>query len=156
LTAAIFGLIGVVVGAIVTGAVDLFMEWRRKKAGVFLSKRLVGEELQTIWIHLDGLLASGATPRTDSAERRSRFMPTNAWEAHKGTLALKGVLNDDEWVWLSSVLHAVASLQLMIVELPPGAPLPAGSAEKITEQIEMVAQLYESLTGRELDMERSG
>ena len=71
MTAAIFGLIGVIVGVVVAGAVDLYMARRHEKAAVFKAKRLVGEELQTIWMHLDNAIEAGTTPQPLSDERRA-------------------------------------------------------------------------------------
>jgi hypothetical protein len=155
-TTAIFGLVGVVVGAVVTGVVDLFVARQGRRASVFLARRLVGEELQTIWMHLDGLIASGHTPRTESDERIARYMPTVAWEAHKETLAVKGALTDDEWIYVSSILHAVASLRLVILEQPPASTISADLRSKAEEQRGLVADVYETLTGADLDMEPSG
>jgi hypothetical protein len=56
---------------------------------VFKAKRLVSEELATIWIHLDGLVDRG-TALLPGEERRLLFMPTRAWDTHKGTVAEKG------------------------------------------------------------------
>jgi hypothetical protein len=156
MTIAIFGLVGVIVGAIVTGTVDLFIAWRRKKATVFLAKRLVSDELVTIWVHVDGLIASRRTPQRESPEARVRFMPTSAWETHKETLAQKGVLTDDAWIGLSAALHSVETLRLFLLEEPPNSPLSPDIRQKAVEQREVVAANYESLTGRDIDMEPSG
>jgi hypothetical protein len=69
-----------VVGAFVTGGVDLYMEHRREQAAIFKARRLVGEELQTIWIHLDNLIHNRTTP-LGGEDRRARFMSTAAWES---------------------------------------------------------------------------
>jgi hypothetical protein len=72
-TTAIFGLIGVVVGAVVTGVVDLYMEHRRAQAAIFKSsqrlealaeqKALVGDAYKS--------LTGEAIPLEPGAGRRS-------------------------------------------------------------------------------------
>jgi hypothetical protein len=133
-TTAIFGLVGVIVGAVVTGVVDLYMEHRRKVAAVFLAKRLVSDDLVTIWVHVDGLILSGRTPDRASPEARARFMPTAAWETHKETLGQKEVLTDDDWTSLSSVFHSVESLRVFVLEEPPNTPLSPDIRERVVEQ----------------------
>jgi hypothetical protein len=49
-TAAIFGLIGVVVGALVTSGVDLLLDKRRDGQLGRQASRLIGDELHTVWI----------------------------------------------------------------------------------------------------------
>jgi hypothetical protein len=154
-TSAIFGLVGVIVGAVVTGAVDVFMEYRRKQGAVFKAKRLVGEELQTIWMHLDGLIDRGTTPMPLSDERRAAFMPTRAWDTFKETLAQKGVISNDDWVQLSTALHAVTSLRVMILDEPPRTPLPPELREHVYNERAIVAGLCASITGSSIPVEPS-
>jgi hypothetical protein len=45
---AIFGLVGVVVGALVTGGVQLILDWRREQRDLRRTKRLVGAELREV------------------------------------------------------------------------------------------------------------
>jgi hypothetical protein len=44
-TAAIFGLVGVVVGALATGGTQLYLEWRRERLAFKRAKRLIAAEL---------------------------------------------------------------------------------------------------------------
>ena len=47
--AAVFGLLGVLVGGLITGAVDLWLERHRQADSTALAKRLVADELHTCW-----------------------------------------------------------------------------------------------------------
>jgi hypothetical protein len=51
-TAAIFGIVGVIVGGLLTGVVDLYVEHRKNKAAIFKAKRLICDELAAIWTHM--------------------------------------------------------------------------------------------------------
>jgi hypothetical protein len=44
MTAGFFALAGVIIGGLLTGAVDLYIEHRRSEAAIFKAKRLVGDE----------------------------------------------------------------------------------------------------------------
>jgi hypothetical protein len=120
---------------------------------VFLAKRLVAEELQSIAMHLDLLLANGVTPPTESAERRAKFMPTATWETHKEVLAGKGVLSDDDWQATAALFHSVAGLRMVIVEEPAGTHLSADVMRGVQEQRAFVASVYETFEGRPLSWE---
>jgi hypothetical protein len=152
-TAAIFGLIGVVVGVVVTGAVDLYMEHRREQAAIFKAKRLVGEELQTIAMHLELLTENGVTPPIERGERRVQFLPTSTWEANKETVATKGVLGDDDWVATAALFHTVAGLRMVILDEPPGTQLNSTIRERISEQRALVGSIYQTFSGRRLSWE---
>jgi hypothetical protein len=131
------------------------MEWRRKRSVVFLAKRLVAEELQTIATHLELLITDGVTPPIESAERRMRFMPTSMWEANKQTLAAKNVMSDDDWLGTAALLHAVDSFRMVILEEPPGTQLSPQLQGRVREQRGLVGDTYETLRGRRLPWEES-
>jgi hypothetical protein len=150
-TTGIFTLVGVIVGGLLTGAVDLYIERRKRQALIFMAKRLVGDDLSTIVIHLDGLIERGTAPLSDE-QRRAKFMPTSAWETHRETLAQKGAVSDDDWQELSSILHAVGSLRFMILELPPASPVPAHLMSGVREQRQLVADLHLAITDGPVDI----
>jgi hypothetical protein len=90
--AAIFGIVGTVVGATVTGGVDYLLERRREQALIRQAKMLVADELHTAWIQLPLMAEEKRTPRAMNEEMAARFLPTDLWHRFKATLALKGVL----------------------------------------------------------------
>lgn len=101
MTAAVFGLIGVIVGACINGGVAFWARSKALRAERRVSARLVYEEL-------DGL----ETTLSVSADARILLedlpLPTPEWLAHKTTLAAG--LNQTEWVCLSG---AYASITLV-------------------------------------------
>ena len=92
--AAIFGLIGVIVGGLVTGGTQLWLEQRREKQAVSRARRLVsGELLNAI------LLLGSAANREDKTwtyfGNAAAVLPTTAWQEHRAHLA--GVLSVELW-----------------------------------------------------------
>jgi hypothetical protein len=144
----------VIIGGLLTGAVDLYIEHRKSEAAIFKAKRLVGDELSTIWLHLDGLIDHGTAPLSDE-QHRTKFMPTTAWDTYKETLAQKGATSEAEWTGLSSVLHAVNTLRFMVFEHEPKTQLPAPLLQQIREQRWLVAENYEGITGSPIPWEPS-
>ena len=61
-TAAIFGLLGVVVGGLVTGGVDFMLEQRRERAEQKQAQRLVGDEIESIVAGLDYIVERARLP----------------------------------------------------------------------------------------------
>jgi hypothetical protein len=118
MTAAIFGLVGVIVGAIVTGGVDLYMERRREDALTRRAKLLVGEQLHTAWVQLGLLVETGHTPNLINDEARARFLATDAWHTYKVELTRNGVLSADDWTALSTTMHNIETFRLVFLEQP--------------------------------------
>ena len=79
MTAAIFGFLGVLVGAMTAGGFDLYFEHRRDQADLRQAKRLVADEIHTQWLHHDLLLEVGRLPEHDL----DKLMPTAAWRRTK-------------------------------------------------------------------------
>src|SRR5687768_9409152 len=119
LITAIFGLVGVVIGGVITGAVELWLEKRREGAAVHTARLLVADELQTSWMHLDAMVEAGDAPDPLSDERRARFLPTTMWHAHKVTLAAKGALQTPSWTTLAVGQHSIESVRIVVLELTP-------------------------------------
>jgi hypothetical protein len=122
---AIFGLVGVVVGGLLTGGVELALERYRRSAQIKVAKRLVLDELHNIWTHLDLLDKGGLTPQAMPAEEQARFLPTTDWMTYREPLASGDALSDDEWIALSNLMRSAASLRTVLFALPPLSPLPA-------------------------------
>lgn len=80
---AIFGLVGVVVGAVVTGGVDLVLEKLRERTERRRMRRLIAGELQTLWVQLDVAVAEGVTPRVPISD----YLPDDVWLSSRPLLA---------------------------------------------------------------------
>jgi hypothetical protein len=145
--AAIFGLIGVVVGGLITGGVDLFLEHRRESRAVATARRLVIDELHNVWSHLDMLKTVGTTPQRLSEETSARFLPTGDWDRYREVLASPSAgMSDDAWIGLSNLITSAKALRLFVLEQPPLASLPAQIDVAGLEQLS--AEIYEQFSGR--------
>ena len=97
MTAAIFGLLGVVVGGLVTGGVDYVMARRREKAELRQSTRLVADELHSLWLVVDLILERGQSPPERlPGEDAELLFSTGSWDAHKAVLAR--ALRQEQWI----------------------------------------------------------
>jgi hypothetical protein len=110
-----------------------------------VAKRLVADELHTVWTHVVMLRDNGRAPQRLDPESQARFLPTSAWLTYRETLAHPSVLSDAEWVAISSLFQAATSLRAVVLRLEPLSELPAqldpaGFAE-------VVADGYRQLTG---------
>ena len=98
---AIFGLVGVIIGAVVASVGDLALERRRERKAVRRAARLVGFELVEIYAVL-GAAAIGRDPfPADKKERLS----TNAWQDFRDTLA--GGLAAEAWTRLATAYRVI-------------------------------------------------
>ena len=78
-TAAIFGLVGVTVGALLTGAFDLFFERRRARAAVRQATLLATSELEDAMGLLSEAAKRGRAPAI--------LLATNIWGTYRAVLA---------------------------------------------------------------------
>jgi hypothetical protein len=151
LTEAIFGLVGVVVGALVTGGVDFFLEWRRTDAEKKRVRRLVAGELQFLWVQLGITLETGTTPRVPLSTFEGRFLPDDLWLANRATLA--SALDDEQYGDLAGRYAAIDLFRRAQDELGPGAPLGTNLMTQAKDLQEHVEDAYEGLTGMTLGEE---
>ena len=100
MTAAIFGLLGVIVGAVVNGAVSYVLGRQRERAEGRAAARLVGFELRD---HASTLRA--VLDRRSWEALGPRPPDTSEWDAHRAVLAR--VFDDDEW---STIAQAYSSI----------------------------------------------
>ena len=146
MTAAIFGLLGVVVGALVTGGVDYFMARRREKGELRQSSRLVADELHSLWLVVDLILERGQLlPERLPGEDAELLFATSSWHAHKAVLAR--ALPQKEWSALATIYATVESMRVVILRTPD-LPLDAEGTLALTELRDRAARLYTQLTGR--------
>lgn len=144
---AVFGLIGVLVGALVAGGVDLFLERRREKRLIRRATRLVADELHTVWVSLSMLVQAGVAPPIKEPEPEL-FLPTSAWAAHREILVDE--IPNDSWDEIAFLLgNNITALRLHVLrEMEPGQPFSSRFSEMLRKNAEQIAIVYTFLTGR--------
>jgi hypothetical protein len=127
-TGAIFGLVGVVVGGLLTGAVQVFQEWRSQRTLSRTAARLLSAELSVQqWILEDRAADQSAEPVSDD-------MPAvSDWPQHRAVMAR--ALDDKAWI---KVAGAYANLVLWHSQSPRSRATPA---EKRTEMQTLAGEL---------------
>lgn len=98
MTEAIIGLVGVVVGAGIAGAVSFGLERRRDDQRVRAAARLLEQELEPFKYGLYALRASVGPPDETAFLKHAgqlRDLTLDLWTTHRETLA--GTLEVDEW-----------------------------------------------------------
>lgn len=143
MTAAIFGLLGVLIGAMTAGGFELFFERRRDRADLRQAKRLVAGEIHTQWLHHDLLLHEGRLPRHDL----DKLMPTAAWEENSAVLARH--LTDELWGFLSMGEHATQRTGEVLMREAPETPIAPEWTAKLQNGRDLLASAYRELTGNE-------
>jgi hypothetical protein len=99
MTGAIFGLVGVIVGGLLTGAVASFRDWRSQRALSRAAARLLSAELSVQQAIIEQRAAAADEPVSDD-------MPTVAdWPEQRVVMAK--VLDDETWI---TVAGAYANL----------------------------------------------
>jgi hypothetical protein len=107
-TEAIFGLVGVVVGAGISGVVSFVLERRRERQRARASARLLEQELEPFVFQLYALRASVRQPDPSAFETHARHLAAftlELWTGHRETLAAS--LGIGEWY---SVMYAYLGL----------------------------------------------
>lgn len=105
MTEAIFGLIGVVIGAFLSGAVALAVEARRERRDCIVASRLVSDEISTLSVEVGFWIKEKAVsddiwplPRSSWDEHRAalaRTLPAPDWEMVSATYTWVDLLNGD-------------------------------------------------------------
>jgi hypothetical protein len=142
---AIFGLIGVLVGALVTSGWELVMDRRHERKAQKRALRLVTYEIQLLVIHLETVVDHGTAPSNTSPGFRERFMPTEMWEAHRETLA--DAVSDEVWLSLPVMFQNIELFRRRLLEMEPGEELPDEEIQAIADQGTRMANMYLRLTG---------
>jgi hypothetical protein len=82
MTGAIFGLIGVVVGGLISGGLSLILEWRKERVAARVAARLIREDLLPVSLGIEDVFGGRAWLR--DPDRRSR---EQSWVEHRSRLA---------------------------------------------------------------------
>ena len=82
MTEAIFGLLGVVVGGLISGGLSLILEWRKERVAARVAARLVREDLLPVSLGIEDVF--GGRAWIQDPDRRSR---EQSWVEHRARLA---------------------------------------------------------------------
>jgi hypothetical protein len=148
---AIFGLVGVVVGALVTGGVDFLLEHRRENAESSRVKRLVAGELQTIWAQLNVTLETRETPRVALSDFEGRFLPDELWLTSRGQLA--SAADNQQYIELAGLYAGLDLFRRTLADLGPSQTLNPDLIQQARDLCEHVETAYHWLTSMTLQDE---
>jgi hypothetical protein len=81
-TEAIFGLIGVVVGGLISGGLSLILEWRKERVAARVAARLVREDLLPVSLMIEDVFGGRAWLQRSDRQSRER-----SWVEHRSRLA---------------------------------------------------------------------
>jgi hypothetical protein len=144
-TAAIFGLLGVAIGALLSGAVSYAIESRRERKDAIVGARIVSQEIQMFQADVESWIRNRAIPeeldlRTDAWEEHklalARFLPPPDWEMVGATYTWIHLLTTDPWPpgaipeakldffegIQSEVIGGVKSLEPLVEQMRPKVP----------------------------------
>ena len=82
MTEAIFGLVGVVVGGLISGGLSLMLEGRKERVAARVAARLVREDLLPVSLRIEDVFGGRAWPQHPDSKRRER-----SWVEHRSRLA---------------------------------------------------------------------
>ena len=82
MTEAIFGLLGVVVGGLISGGLTLILEWRKERVAARVAARLVREDLLPVSLGIEDVF--GGRAWLQDPDLRSR---EQSWVEHRSRLA---------------------------------------------------------------------
>lgn len=139
---AIFGLIGVVLGGLITGGTQMFLEWRREQRAVRRAKRLVKGELLQASMILRYFANSKIWPSSLDA---TTALPTSAWQEHRAHLA--DVFDEDLWNQLVTTYSQLEIDRALAKDLLADTPLSDAIIESMKHTAIKLERLYRELGG---------
>jgi hypothetical protein len=145
---AVFGLIGVVVGGLLTGGTQLWLERRRERYAVSRAKRLVSGEL------LSAILIMRTIYNTPSKtwpyfQDPDTALQTSAWQEHRTHLAT--VLTEEVWerlVMAYTVLEIDRGRLHLANDTGPDVPLTDEVVEGFERSVSELVALRRELDGK--------
>jgi hypothetical protein len=105
-TAAIFGLVGVVLGGLLSGGVTYVMERRREQRETRAAARLLAEELRRAISFIHGVLRP---VESDWQSRAFAELDLEVWKQNRALLA--SALAEETWTDVASAFEIVDSLK---------------------------------------------
>ena len=123
--AAVFGLFGVIVGALTASASTWFFTRRREKREGQVATRLVREDVILSGSTLENVLRSGWWPEL--------ALPLEYWREHRSMLA--GYLSASDWEQVAIAMGSVERTEVMFASISGGKPIASGDIPDDGRQI---------------------
>jgi hypothetical protein len=135
---------GALIGGLIPAWTTDHIEHRRDKADVRQARRLVLEELRSVWNHADGLVRTSRFPIA-LLPPSPRFLPDEQWQANRAILARH--LPDNEWDALSPFMDSIPATRAIVEGAPPSAAIPDELRDGFLRTRELAAEVYSFLSG---------
>jgi hypothetical protein len=146
-------LLGVAVGALISGGTQVLLDWRKDKsearkeaaetrAEIRVVARLVADEVDTLGFQMKELAERGRSFKTPFSQR-PHYLPVDEWR--KGKAVLAGVVADDVWSDLTSLYYSADSLRARFSSEPPDTPLEQHRIEMLQNCVECAQGLQKGL-----------
>jgi hypothetical protein len=143
LIAALAALGGVLIGGLITAVTTAYFEKRRDRADVRQARRLVLEELRSVWNQAGALVETRHYPGTIPPS--PQFLPSGQWEANRDALARH--LDDDAWDALSPFMDSIPATRAIVIAAPRAAQIPAPMLARFESMQELASDLYSFVSG---------
>lgn len=147
MSSGLYALIGVLVGAFVSGGLQYLMTRRTEDADFKVGRRLVLDELERMLLELGRLRKFKTTP----AVLAEGFLDTSAWEEYRAVLARHipgGWRGEELWKGLARIESTAAlNLRPLIEAVSPGTPLLPELLQGIEDGYAACYGAYEELAG---------
>jgi hypothetical protein len=143
-TAAVFGLVGVVIGGLLSGGATYLMVRRQEGAELRQARRLVADELFDIALQLSILLEDRAMP-PESSPMRDNPLPSRSWEMNKATLA-RG-LSDKDWGDLPGFYSRMEAYRSSFIASGGEQAIGKEQIEILRAEMDWATTLYARLSG---------
>ena len=134
---AIFGLIGVVVGGLMTAGTELWRDRRRTKKERLIARKLLLAELLQARVALSSVAQTSHIPRLADIER---FVPTTVWGDHRASLI---EMFDDETWNLASRCFMMMEIEKAALTHAPDAAIRPQDAERTLKTVTCIDVLRE-------------
>jgi hypothetical protein len=140
---AVFGIVGVIVGAIVTGGTQLFIDWRKEQRAVARAKRLVAGELLQARLILRTLHRLQRWPSPDVLA----LLSTDVWQQHNFYLSL---LDPTVWDNLVGLYAEFATMWVVANAFTAGDAIQADMLATMKSTDEHLAAIRQQLGAQEV------
>ena len=146
-------LLGVVVGAMISGGTQVLLDWRRDrsearketakaKAEVKVAVRLIADEVDSLGFEMAQLAERGRSLKTPFSQM-PHYLPVDEWKKNKALLA--GAVEDETWSELSALYYSADSLRARFASEPPDSSLDEQRIKQLRECVECVEGLRKPL-----------
>jgi hypothetical protein len=140
---AIFGLIGVFIGAVVTGGVDFLRQRRAVRREGKRARRLIGSDLGRVNRHLELLTENRAVPLTEHESFFDRYFSPATWQTYAPDLAV--VLSHEDWVRVDLMYDFLVEVRTLLLVRDRGDPLNEEALESIQRGADEARHLRDQL-----------